>query len=210
MAEIRGVPPGRAGRLWLRHRLGTAQRAVDLLDRKLRILLAEQARFRLLAARTEADWQAGCARAERLAARAAVLGQQRELRLAADPGPAEVELVWTTVMGARYPAEASCHIPEPPVGVRPAGTAALHQADQAYREALRAAVRHAAARESCRVVDAEVAQARRRLRALTDRWIPRLDAAAHALAERLEEDERADAVRLRWAAARTEREGART
>lgn len=47
-----GVPPGRAGRLWLRRRLAAAERAVELLERKLRILRAEQDRLALLAQRT--------------------------------------------------------------------------------------------------------------------------------------------------------------
>ncbi|HSO55578.1 MAG TPA: V-type ATPase, D subunit, partial [Actinomycetes bacterium] len=46
------VPPGRAGRLWLRGRLATAERGLDLLDRKLRILRREQERLRLLERRT--------------------------------------------------------------------------------------------------------------------------------------------------------------
>jgi V/A-type H+/Na+-transporting ATPase subunit D len=208
MAELRRVPPGRAGRLWLRRRRDTAQRAVDLLDRKLRILMAEQARFRLLAARTETDWHEQYAQARVWLARAAAIGQQREIRFAAAEPTADVDIEWAAVMGVRYPAEATCRLPEASPGARPPGTAALAPAEQAHREALRAAVAHAVALRACHVVDAEVVEARRRLRALTDRWVPRLEAAAHTLSERLEEDERADTVRMRWAAGRAERDGA--
>src|SRR4051794_8304797 len=103
MRELRGVPPGRAGRLWLRRRLDTARRGVGLLDRKLRILRGEQERLRLLAERTGADWEAACADADAWLARAAVLGGQREIRLAAAPPQTEVEISWGSVMGARYP-----------------------------------------------------------------------------------------------------------
>jgi V/A-type H+-transporting ATPase subunit D len=60
-------------------------------------------------------------------------------------------------------------------------------------------VQHAAAAEALRVIEAEALATRHRLRAIEDRWIPRLE---HALAEvtlALEEQELADAVRLRLA-----------
>ena len=53
MSTVRRVPPGRAGRLWLQHRLAVAQRGADLLDQKLRILRSEQAHRRLGFADTE-------------------------------------------------------------------------------------------------------------------------------------------------------------
>jgi vacuolar-type H+-ATPase subunit D/Vma8 len=45
---------------------------------------------------------------------------------------------------------------------------------------------------------------RLRLRALADRWLPRLEGALALLVQRLEEAERAETVRTRWAAARQE------
>ena len=44
MSGLRGLPPGRAGRLWLDRRLGAASHAASLLDRKLVILMVEQDR----------------------------------------------------------------------------------------------------------------------------------------------------------------------
>jgi V/A-type H+/Na+-transporting ATPase subunit D len=207
--DLRRVPPGRAGRLWLRRRLDTAERGVALLDRKLRILRTEQERLRLLADRTASEWQARCREAESWLARAAVLGGQREIRLAAQPPTARVELVWGSVMGARYPVQAACRPPEPSASDRAPGTAALVDAAGAYRTALQAGVAHAAAREACRIVDAEVVEARRRLRALTDRWVPRLEAALTELTRQLEEAERAETVRMRWAIDAAAREGGR-
>jgi V/A-type H+/Na+-transporting ATPase subunit D len=77
----------------------------------------------------------------------------------------------------------------------------------AYRNAMDAGVAHAAAVEACRIVNAEVAETRRRLHALSDRWVPRLESAITALTHQLEETERAETVRMRWAA---EGEGGRT
>ncbi|HEX6501091.1 MAG TPA: V-type ATP synthase subunit D [Micromonosporaceae bacterium] len=209
MSEVRGVPPGRAGRLWLRQRLDAARGAVDLLDRELRILRGEQQRLRLLVERTGAEWTRAAGTADEWLVRAAVLAGQRELRLAVPDEPADVRLRWTAVMGVRYPVEARCEVPEPGAGQRQAGSAAVLEAAGAYRVALRAAVEHAAALGALRRVDAEVAQVRRRMRAINDRWVPRLDRALRALTDRLEENERAEAVRLRWAAARMDGEGSR-
>lgn len=205
MPDLRRVPPGRAGRRWLRHRLDTAERGVALLDRKLRLLRAEQERVRLLADRTGAEWRAACREAERWLARAAMLGGQREIRLATVPADAEVTVEWGSVLGVRYPVGATCRPAGPADGQRVPGSAALGEAVAAYRAALRAAAAHAAATEACRVVEAEVAATRRRVRALTDRWIPRLTAALVELDQRLAETERAEQLRMRWAAGREDR-----
>lgn len=196
------VPPGRAGRLWMARRLGTAQRAVSLLDRKLRILRTEQERFTLLAQRTAARWLAAREDAERWLLRATLLGGQREVRLSTAMPDAEVEVRFATVMGARYPAEAHCRAAEPPPGARDPGTAAMLVARRAYQVALEAAVAHAAAIGAQRVIEVEVAETRRRLHAISDRRIPALQADLHDLDQRLEEAERAETVRLRWVADR--------
>ncbi len=49
------------------------------------------------------------------------------------------------------------------------------------------------------VVAAEVVTTRGRLRAIEDRWVPELEAGLHALDAALDELERAEGVRLRWA-----------
>ena len=82
---------------------------------------------------------------------------------------------------------------------------ALARARQAYRVAVSAAARHAAASAAVRMVDAEVTATRYRLHAIEDRWIPRLE---HALADvefGLEELEHADGVRLRQMLNRADR-----
>jgi V/A-type H+-transporting ATPase subunit D len=72
----------------------------------------------------------------------------------------------------------------------------------AHRAALDAAARHAAAAAAVRTVDDEVRATRFRLRAVQDRWIPRLEQALAEVTFTIEELERADAARLRLAAGR--------
>ncbi len=191
------MPPGRAGRLWLTRRLLVARRGADLLDRKLRILSAELVRFRDVAARTAADWDRCCADAERWLLRACVLGGERAVRLAADGQLATVTIPYAVTIGVRHPADPACLSPAPVTWDGPT----LTRTRQAHAAALAAAVRHAAAAEALRVVEAEALATRYRLRAIQDRWIPRLEQALAEVTFALEEQELADAARLRLAVA---------
>lgn len=200
MADLR-VPPGRAGRLWLRHRLAVAERGVGLLEQKLRVLQAAQQRLRDEAERAERVWLTSAAEADLWGLRAGLAGGQRSLRMAAPHERAEVHLPWVTVMGVRYPGDASCAPPtgEPGDGVV-TGSAAVVRARTAYELALQAAVCHAAGGAAVRVVDAEITTTRQRQRALRKHWIPRLRQALIDVELALEEQDRAEAVRRRWAA----------
>lgn len=189
------VPPGRAGRLWLDRRLAAASRGADLLDRKLRILAAELSRLEAQAGRTGREWEERSSAAQRALLRAALLGGQRAVRLSAGSDFAEVTITYTVTMGARHPATAACSVPAPVTWDGPA----LAGARQAHAAALAAAVRHAAALAALRVVGAETAATRYRLRAVRDRWIPRLQEALAQVEFSLEEQERADGARLRQA-----------
>jgi V/A-type H+/Na+-transporting ATPase subunit D len=189
------VPPGRAGRLWLTRRLQVARRGADLLDRKLRILQAELGRFRDSEARTAAEWDRCCADAERWLLRASMLDGQRAIRLATDGQLATVTIPYTVTMGVRHPASPACVIP---VSVTWDGLA-LIRTRQAHAAALEAAAQHAVAAETLRVIEAEVLATRYRLRAIENRWIPRLEQALAELTFALEEQELADAARLRLA-----------
>jgi V/A-type H+-transporting ATPase subunit D len=191
------VPPGRAGRLWLTRRLRVARRGADLLDRKLQILQAELGRRRAAAAQTAAEWDRCCADAQWWLLRAAMLGGQRAVRLAADGQAADVTISCDVTMGVRHPGGTTCHIPVPATWDGPA----LAATRQAHGAALTAAVRHAAAAEALRVIEAEALATRYRLRAVRDRWIPRLEQALAEVTLALEEQELADAARLRLATA---------
>ncbi len=196
------VPPGRAGRLWLQRRLEVARRGADLLDRKLRILQGELDRLRPSAAQTAAKWDRCQAEADTWLLRAALLGGQRAIRLAAD-GSADVTISYAVSMGVRYPAGATCATPPSAAWEGPA----LAAARQAHQAALIAAVRHASAAEALRIIESEALATRHRLRAVRDRWIPRLEEAVADVTFAIEEQERADGARLRLAATMSERCG---
>lgn len=196
MTSLLRVPPGRAGRLWLRRRLSTAERGVDLLERKLRILAREHERLAREAERTGAEWTAACTEADTWLVRAALAGGRRSLRPPA--GLAGVTVHWTHAMGTGYPDGATCVPPPAPATLDT--SAALVRARAACASALDAAVRHAAAQEAERVLAAEVTATRQRIRALENRWIPRLTTALAGIDLSLEEMERSDAACLLRAA----------
>lgn len=190
--SIPGVPPGRTGRLWLRRRLETARRGSTLLDRKLHLLLSEQDRLRMEERRTRQDWESSCAKADLWLLRAALLSGRRAITLAASRIPAEVTVRYGLAGGTRYPSGITCVTPEP-------GTfdgATLGAARKACRDAVAAAARHAAATEAVRIIDTEIGATRYRLRAIEERWIPRLERTLTQVELGLEEQEHADGVRL--------------
>jgi V/A-type H+/Na+-transporting ATPase subunit D len=190
------VPSGRAGRIWLARRLETARRGADLLDRKLRILEGELARLRAAAAETAAQWDQCQADAKAWLLRAALLGGERAVRLSDDGQPADVRIRYETTMGIRYPSDAVCAIAPPATWDGPV----VARARLAHRAALAAAAQHAAASAAVRALDSEVTATRYRLRAIQDRWIPRLEQGLAEVTFTIEELERADAARLRLAA----------
>jgi V/A-type H+/Na+-transporting ATPase subunit D len=193
------APPGRAGRIWLTRRLETARRGASLLDRKLRILQGELDRRRAAAAQAAARWESCQADADRWLLRVSLLSGQRAIRLAGDSQLADVTVTYATAMGIRYPARATCAIPAAVTWDGPV----MAQARRAHRAALDAAVQHAAAAAALRILEDETAVTRYRLRAVRDRWIPRLEQALAEVTFEIEELERADAARLRRAVGQT-------
>lgn len=202
MTTVRGLPPGRAGRVWLDRRLEVAERGTGLLETKLRILAAEQQRFELLAARTQREFEVRVVDAELWMSRARVLSGRRGIRFASPVSVASVEVIWQSTMGVRFPSGARTVRAERRPDAAAPDSSPLAVAAEAYAAALRAAADHAAALAAVEAVRAEVRGTRRRLRALERRWTPRLRQARRSLADSLEESEREDGVRLRWAAGR--------
>lgn len=200
MARLARIPPGRAGRMWLRRRLSTAERGREQLDRKLRILVPEQQRRRIQADQSRRKWVDACVNANTWLLRATVLGGQDAVRNATAPELVDVEVTWTTAMGVSYPADARLASPSAAAAFLP-GNAAIVPATAAFREALVAGIRTAAAEEAVRRVEAEIAVTRRRLRALEKRWLPWLQEALAELELSLEQAEQEDGIRLRRAAA---------
>jgi V/A-type H+/Na+-transporting ATPase subunit D len=197
------VPPGRAGRLRLERRLQVARRGADLLDRKLRILQRELPGLRDDAAHAARDWERCAADADRWLLRAALLGGQRAIQLARAGTPAAVDIRYAVTVGVRHPAAITCTFPGPGswTGATLAATTRAHQAS------LEAAARSAVASAALRIMEAETAATRQRLRAVRDRWIPLLERARDELALAIDEQERADGARLRLAARNSRRGG---
>lgn len=200
------VPPGRAGQLWLVHRQQVAVRAVDLLDQKLRILRDERVRRSLVEERTRAAWEAAVRDADLWQRRLVQLGGQRGLRLGRSRRPADLEVRWDQVVGVRYPAFADVSVPdgaewpEGPAGSR--GSAVLIETRRRMGVAVVAAAQQAAALGALRTLGAQEAATRRRLRSIRTRYLPLLETTLRAVEVSLEEDERSDILRLRWAAGR--------
>lgn len=198
MPVARKVPPGRAGRIWLRGRLDTAERGRDQLDRKLRILIPEQQRLQTHLQRRQEDWEVACRDAQTWLVRAVLLGGQDALREASPARLAKIQLTWTTAMGLDYPTDAALG-PADPEGDAASGNAAIVPASAAFRVALLAGARTAAAHEAVTRLESEIALTRRRLRALDKRWLPWLRDSLARLELTLEQGEQEDGMRLRRA-----------
>jgi V/A-type H+-transporting ATPase subunit D len=194
--------------LWVRRRLATARRGTDLLDHQLRLLLGERERLALRSAQGEADWHRSAREAAALLRRGGAVAGRSGVRAGHQVPTAVVTIERREVMGVSYPADATVTFPDPSPGAPWAGDAALDAAASACREALAAAAHHAVTEAALRRLDAEIAAIRRRVRALKDRYVPRLEEQEAAVSAALEEAERADAVRLRWAIARRADSGA--
>ncbi|HEY6749361.1 MAG TPA: V-type ATP synthase subunit D [Mycobacteriales bacterium] len=195
------VPPGRAGRLDLERRLRSARRSADVLDRKLRILRVEQDSLERAAREAEDCWRKRYADADTWLLRAALLGHRRGL-LAAERPEAELVLGRAMAAGVGYLVLERMTVPDRPLSAAPPASAASDPAAAAGAVALEAAVRYAVADAALRSVAAEVSITRRRLRAIEDRWLPALTERYRVVVAELDEQERAEGARLRWATRR--------
>jgi V/A-type H+-transporting ATPase subunit D len=198
VSTVHGVPPGRAGRIWLTRRLETARRGGEHLDRKLRILMRDHERMRILATEARSEWQEACAEADSWLLRMALLGGEDAIRVAAAPRLLQVDVTWATEMGLTYPTSVVV-VPGSEVTFDGGGSAALAPTVAAFRRATLAGARCAAAEEAVRRLEEEVSQTRRRLRAVSKRWLPWLQ---EALRERdlvLQQAEQDDGIRTRRA-----------
>ena len=189
--------PGRAGRAWLAARIAVASRAVELLEQKQHVLRREQHRLTETVEHTSKEWLAGATAADLANVRALVSGGRDELRrVEGTVTPAVTRVVWTTTVGPTYPSAAEVDVPPPPAL---AAAPAVLEAAAACRRALGPAVRHAAATTSLRRVESELVVTVRRLRAIRTRWIPELEAQLAQLDVHLDDAEREEVTRLRWA-----------
>jgi V/A-type H+-transporting ATPase subunit D len=153
----------------------------------------------------EAEWLEAAIAAEEWLARAIVLSGGHRLRLArayAGQAPA-VTVRWRNTLGVDVPAEPELELAPPRDPTRVGGSAALAIAEEHHRTALRAAARHAALRTAHDRVTRELERTTRRLRAIERRWLPLHADALAALELTLDEAEREDTARARWASEHT-------
>ncbi|WP_225728972.1 MULTISPECIES: V-type ATP synthase subunit D [unclassified Nocardia] len=186
------IPPGRAGRLWLRERLALAGDALSLLERKQAVLAHELTRLRSRQQETGRAWTAATATARTWRLRAAMLGGERALDLAAPAAPAELTVHYATLAGVRYPTDIDCPVPQ---GSSITMSSAAVHARAAHATALSAAAAHAAASAAVDAVQSELTATRIRAQALRHRRIPDLRSALATLEFTLAERERAELPR---------------
>ncbi|MHB8488597.1 MAG: V-type ATP synthase subunit D [Candidatus Dormibacteria bacterium] len=195
------VPPGRAGQVWLRRRLATAHRGIDILSRKQQLLAGERTRRSAQAATAEAAWTGACAAAEQWCSRSLRLGHRSQIALitAQIDSPATIAVDWRNVMAVSLPGESRCAFPDFGLAAASGGSSATDRAVRALADAVKKAADHAAIQRGLANIDAELVQTRRRLRLLQRRRLPQLEQALRESRERLAQSEREDTLRLRWA-----------
>lgn len=195
------VPPGRSGQVWLRRRLETARRGIDILGRKQRLLAVERERRDLQTVLARTAWIDACAEAELWCSRALRLGHEHQIDVVAAhlDAPATITVEWHNVMAVSIPENAHCAFPDLRLASASGGSSATDRAVEALAGALGKGAAHAAIQRALANIDAELLQTRRRLRLLERRRLPQLERALHESRERLEQSEREDTLRLRWA-----------
>jgi len=191
--------PSRPARARLERRLAVAEHAAELLDRKQRIMADELERLELQADQSRAEWERLADAASIWLRRAAALDGRERIRAAAPLEAASVRVTWTSAMGAARPQDIRCRLPKVRVGV---GSSALAFAAEAHRAALVAGVRHAVFEHARARLESELRATQVRRRAVERRWVPRLEAGVAEMSARLDEQEREENLRLRWAADR--------
>lgn len=198
MAEA--VPPGRAGRMWLRSRVAFARRSLELLDRKQLLLRQELQHLATRLDATRQQWIESCAEADLWGLRAAALGASGvALASASVAGRGGVDVPWRNTMGVWHPGEPRCDAAVLAPAESAAASVAVAPAARAYREALEAAAAFAAAERSWSALSDELRATERRRRAIERRRLPSLEGSLRRLELRLDELEREESVVMRWA-----------
>ncbi len=131
-------PPGRAGRLWLRRRLATAELGGDQLSRKLRVLLREYERLREQRDQAERAWHESVALARTWQLRAGILGGQAAYTAGVPVEPVQLQVRWATVVGVTIPGSPE-RIGQPAPRSEVVGSSAVVAAVAAFDAALLAA-----------------------------------------------------------------------
>ncbi len=188
---------GRAARLRVQRQLSIARHGVDLLERKQRIVAAEHERLMLSSDDLRDSWERSAAAALEWADRAAAQDGWRAIDAAAPTRRARVRVEAGRVMGVEFPdggdADVAPHR-------RTGGSSSLEYAAEAISAAVEAALAYAASRRAIVTVQAELVATRTRRRAVEHRWIPHLEEELVRIERALDELEREENLRVRWAA----------
>jgi vacuolar-type H+-ATPase subunit D/Vma8 len=181
---------------------------MEVLDQKRQALLREQQRLAETLATAEGEWHERAREASTWLRRASLLGGERPLRIARAHASEEahVQLVWRNTLGVLHPEDVRVALPAAEA-LPPGGTSALAHAVAAHRRALEAAASFGAARVAHELVMAELRRTTRRLRAIERRWLPAHERALAELELALDEGEREDSARIRWAVRRLDDSG---
>jgi V/A-type H+-transporting ATPase subunit D len=195
------VLPSRAGRLWLVRRLEIARRGVDVLDQKRQTLLREQQRLAESLERSARAWELSAREAADWNDRSLALAGERRLRLAARhaAGRCDVAVEWRNALGTLLPVGATVRLDAAPDFAALGGGSTIGLAARAHEQAAVAAADYAAARAAHDAIAAELTATTRRQRAIERRWIPEHEDALRRLDLALDEREREDIARVRWA-----------
>ncbi len=188
---------GRAARAETERRLETARRGAELLDRKQQILRIAIGNRAEQSEQSLRRFHEASARAALWLGRSLALDGLGRIRESVPDTLAEADIRWGGAMGISYPEDAVVNLPDQ---TPTAGSSALLYAAAAHREALAAAVVHAAHARALLLVSRELAATRTRQRAVENRWIPRLEAELDRIQRSLAEQELEESLRLRWAA----------
>ncbi|WP_296666396.1 V-type ATP synthase subunit D [Demequina sp.] len=187
---------GRAARLRVQRLLTVARHGVDLLERKQRIVAAEHERLLLVADGLRIAWEESARDALVWTDRAAALDGWVAIEAAAPPQGATVQVQVARVMGVEFPDDGVADVP---AHRRTGGSSTLRYAADAMTAAIEAAISYAAVRRATVIVAAELVATRTRRRAIEHRWIPHLEGELVRIERGLEELEREENLRVRWA-----------
>ena len=196
------IPPGRAGRQWLAARIATAEHARDLLEQKRAVLIGAEREAAARAAAATALWRTRAADAERWLERTAcsTASARGALRGHTRGRPRRCAFTWQTTMGVAVPADASVALPPPPdTALLPGRRCAHLRLWRPIARALDAALQAAVERAAHERLAAELLATVRRVRAIESRWLPLHEQALAALEQTLDEHDRAEGARIRWA-----------
>ena len=177
---------------------------LDVLDQKRQALLREQQRLAEALADANRAWELKAREAAVWNGRALAIVGERRLRArgAAVAGSCEVEVEWRNALGTGFPAGASVRLVLLPDFVALGGGVSPSRSRRRTQDAVAGGRRLRGSRPDRHRDHQGARDDYRRQRAIERRWIPEHEAALHRVELALDEREREDIARVRWASDR--------